>query len=67
MALGVEPREQTLMQRPPRDPRTGVVTIGVWMVILVQSLLMATLALVAYVLALYRFNYDVQHAQSMVT
>ncbi|KAG2219710.1 hypothetical protein INT45_006042 [Circinella minor] len=66
MALGVEPREQTLMQRPPRDPRTGVVTLGVWMVILAQSLLMATLALVSYVLALYRFNYDVQHAQSMV-
>ncbi|KAI9270797.1 hypothetical protein BDA99DRAFT_502701 [Phascolomyces articulosus] len=66
MALGVEPREKTLMKRPPRDPRTGVVTMGVWVVILSQSLLMAALSLASYVLALYRFNYDVHHAQSMV-
>ncbi|KAI9496328.1 hypothetical protein BDB00DRAFT_143081 [Zychaea mexicana] len=66
MALGVEPREKTLMQRSPRDPRTGVVTLGVWIVILVQSLLMSALALGSYVLALYRFNYEHHQAQSMV-
>ena len=66
MALGVEPREKTLMQRPPRDPRSGVVTRGVWIVILIQSLMMSALALSSYTLALYRFNYDVHHAQSMV-
>ncbi|KAI8148387.1 hypothetical protein BJV82DRAFT_647838 [Fennellomyces sp. T-0311] len=66
MALGVEPREKTLMKRPPRDPRSGVVTRGVWLVILIQSLMMSVLALGSYVLALYRFNYEVHHAQSMV-
>lgn len=67
MALGVEPREKTLMKRPPRDPNTGVVTLAVWIVILSQSLLIAALTLGSYVLALYRYNYPVPEAQSLVS
>ncbi|KAI9315869.1 hypothetical protein BX666DRAFT_1952294 [Dichotomocladium elegans] len=65
MALGVEPREKKLMHRPPRNPNTGVVTLTVWIVIFSQSLLMAALSLTSYVLALYRFNYEVHDAQSL--
>ncbi|KAI7878337.1 calcium ATPase [Lichtheimia hyalospora FSU 10163] len=65
MALGVEPREKTLMKRSPRDPNTGVVTLAVWIVILSQSLLIAALTLGSYVLALYRYNYPVPEAQSL--
>lgn len=67
MALGVEPREKTLMKRSPRDPNTGVVTLAVWIVILSQSLLIAALTLGSYVLALYRYNYPVPEAQSLVS
>lgn len=66
MALGVEPKERYLMQRPPRDPTIGVVTRGTWIVILLQSFLIATLTLGAYLLALFKLHYAVHDAQSLV-
>lgn len=66
MALGVEPKETTLMQRAPRDPKIHVVTKGTWIVILMQSLVMAVLSLGSYLLSLHWLSLSVIDSQSMV-
>jgi Ca2+-transporting ATPase len=41
LALGVEPADQDVMRRPPRDPRTRVIGGRTWLGILLVGLLMA--------------------------
>jgi Ca2+-transporting ATPase len=41
LALGVDPPEPRLMDRPPRDPRTGVITPRMWIGIGIASVVMA--------------------------
>jgi Ca2+-transporting ATPase len=52
LALSVDPPERDLMQRPPRDPRTGIFTPTVVTLMLVSGLwsALANLALFAWVL-----------------
>lgn len=52
LALGVEPPEKDIMNRPPRDSREGVFAGGVGLKIIIQGMLMGLLALSAYWLAL---------------
>jgi Ca2+-transporting ATPase len=66
MALGVEPREKDLMQRPPRNPEMGVLTKTTWVVIFTQSMLIAILSLGAYLIALHVLKVPLNVAQSMV-
>jgi Ca2+-transporting ATPase len=41
LALGVEPADHGVMDRPPRDPRTGVITRAMWVDIVVSGIIMA--------------------------
>jgi Ca2+-transporting ATPase len=71
LALGVEPADPEVMQRPPRDPSTGVLTTRMWWDIGLVGLVMAlaTLAVMDWALpgGLYSGPADrgVRHAQSL--
>lgn len=67
MALGVEPNEKDLMQRHPRDPKMGVITKVTWLIIFVNSMLIASLALASYVITLYALKFPIDLARSMVS
>lgn len=66
MALGVEPEEIGLMKRKPRNPKQGVLTKVTWIVIFVQSMLIALLTIAVYVVSLNYFRYELESAQSLV-
>lgn len=66
MALGVEPNEKDLMQRHPRNPKMGVITKLTWLIIFINSMLIAALAIAAYTISLYVLKFDLQVARSMV-
>jgi Ca2+-transporting ATPase len=66
MALGVEPKEIDLMKRQPRNPKQGVLTKVTWLIIFIQSMLIALLTIAVYVIALNHLNYTVEAAQSLV-
>ncbi|KAI8079087.1 uncharacterized protein B0P05DRAFT_491402 [Gilbertella persicaria] len=65
MALGVEPNEKDLMQRNPRNPKMGVITKVTWMVIFLNSMIIAALALASYCISLYVLKFPLQEARSM--
>lgn len=66
MALGVEPNEKDLMQRHPRNPQMGVITKLTWLIIFINSMLIAALAIAAYTISLYVLKFELQVARSMV-
>jgi Ca2+-transporting ATPase len=55
LALGVEPPEPGVMDRPPRDPREPIINREMWAGIGVQSILITSATLGAFVLGLYWF------------
>lgn len=65
MALGVEPEELDLMKRMPRNPNQGVLTKVTWLIIFVQSMLIALLTIGVYVISLHFFHYSIESAQSL--
>jgi magnesium-transporting ATPase (P-type) len=67
MALGVEPEEIGLMKRKPRNPKQGVLTKVTWIIIFVQSMLIALLTIGVYVISLNYLHYKLESAQSLVT
>jgi Ca2+-transporting ATPase len=67
MALGVEPAEIGLMKRQPRNPQQGVLTKVTWLIIFMQSMLIALLTIAVYVVALNHLQYPVEAAQSLVS
>ncbi|KAI8636950.1 hypothetical protein BD408DRAFT_478332 [Parasitella parasitica] len=58
MALGVEPAEIGLMKRKPRNPNQGVLTTVTWLIIFIQSMLIALLTVAVYVVAIQYFQYS---------
>lgn len=66
MALGVEPNEKDLMKRQPRNPKMGVITKLTWLIIFINSMLIAALAIAAYIISLYVLKFELQVARSMV-
>ncbi|KAI8349622.1 hypothetical protein EDC96DRAFT_519911 [Choanephora cucurbitarum] len=64
MALGIEPNEADLMQRDPRDPKMGVITKVTWLVIAMNSLIIAALALAVHCLNLFVLNFPIEIARS---
>ena len=48
MSMGIEPGEADVMERKPRDPKEGIITKKVALVIGFQSMLMGTISLVVY-------------------
>lgn len=67
MALGIEPKEIDLMKRHPRNPKQGVLTKVTWLIIFIQSMLIAVLTIAVYVIALKHLHYPVEAAQSLVS
>lgn len=67
MALGVEPNEKDLMQRKPRDPKMGVITKVTWLIIFINSMLIASLAIAAYTISLYVLKFPLEVSRSMVS
>jgi Ca2+-transporting ATPase len=67
MALGVEPNENDLMQRSPRNPKAGVITKTTWFIIFINSMLIAMLALASYIISLYVLGFPLQTARSTVS
>ncbi|KAG2208540.1 hypothetical protein INT47_010236 [Mucor saturninus] len=65
MALGVEPNEEDLMQRNPRDPKMGVITRLTWMIIFINSMLIALLSLAAYCISFYWLKFPIDVTRSM--
>ena len=55
LALGVEPAEPGIMDRPPRDPREPIINREMWIGIGVQSILITAATLSAFVLGLFWF------------
>jgi Ca2+-transporting ATPase len=55
LALGMEPPEPGVMDRPPRHPKEPIVTGGMWWGIGVQALLDMASCLAAFIIALYVF------------
>jgi len=64
LALGMEPAEEGIMDRPPRDPGQAVLSRGVWPLIGVQAVVDALATLAAFVWALEQSN-DLQYAQTV--
>jgi Ca2+-transporting ATPase len=64
LALGLEPPQKGIMQRPPRDPKEGIFSGGVGAMILWQGLLIGFLSLTAYWFAL-RWGRTPQEAHTM--
>ncbi|CAO3630169.1 unnamed protein product [Cunninghamella blakesleeana] len=65
MAIGIEPKEIGLMKRPPRSPQRAVITKVTWIIILLQSFLIASMTIIIYVLAIYVFHYPLNQAQTL--
>lgn len=66
MALGVEPNEKDLMKRQPRNPKMGVISKVTWLVIFVNSMIIAALSIATYTFSLYYLKYELEIARSMV-
>lgn len=66
LALGVEPEDEDLMRRRPRDPYSAVLSLPSWLFVVGQGLLQATIALTAFCIALYVEHYTLGHARSLV-
>ena len=67
MALGIEPNEADLMTRSPRDPKMGVITKVTWLVIAMNSLIIAALAVAVHCLNLFVLNFPLEVAKSSVS
>ncbi len=64
LALGLEPPQKGIMERPPRNPKEGIFSGGVGAMILWQGLMIGVLSLAAYWLAL-RWGRTLQEAHTM--
>lgn len=65
LALGMEPAEPGGMDRPPRPPRQPIIHREMWWGIAVQSLLITTVTLVAFLIGLDWFDSHIEHAQTL--
>jgi Ca2+-transporting ATPase len=62
LALGMEPAEPGVMDRPPRDPKEPIINREMWWGIAVQSVLITTATLGAFLIGLYLFPGDLYSA-----
>ena len=58
LALGVDPAEEDVIERKPRDPKQGIFTWKTILLVLFQGFLMAGLTLGLYASALYLEGYS---------
>ncbi len=69
LALGLEPSDQSVMEHPPRDPRTSVITRAMWVDIITVGVIMAAGTLMVMDLSLagglLPGNGEMRYAQTM--
>ena len=70
LALGMEPAEPGIMNRPPRDPQEPIINREMWWGIGVQSVLIMVASLGAFLVGLYLFPGEldalkITHAQTL--
>jgi len=65
LSLGVEPPEQNVMSRKPRDPKLGVFTPESAMVILLNGLIMCAICLVVYWFDLNHTSHSLDESRSL--
>ena len=70
LALGMEPAEPGIMDRPPRDPQEAIINRDMWWGIGVQSVLITAASLGAFLIGLYLFPGEIDalkitHAQTL--
>lgn len=67
LALGVEPAEADIMQRPPRDPKDSILAGETGKNIILQSIAITISVLAAYIIGLnYIFPNNIEGAHTMV-
>ena len=52
LSLGVEPQEKGIMERPPRDPKSHVITKQIGITILVQGIVLTIISFIVYLISL---------------
>jgi Ca2+-transporting ATPase len=58
IALGVDPEDDEIMDRPPKDPKKGIFSIASMLMLVLYGFSMATITLVVYAIAIYVEDYD---------
>ena len=67
LALGVEPAEADIMQRPPRDPKDSILAGETGKNVILQSIAITISVLIAYIIGLnYIFPNNIEGAHTMV-
>ncbi|MBN1484730.1 MAG: cation-translocating P-type ATPase [Chloroflexia bacterium] len=64
LALGMEPAEPGVMDRPPRSPKEPIINREMWWGTLLQSVLICISTLVAFAVGLEWFEGEIEHAQT---
>lgn len=66
LSLGIEPVEQDTMEKQPRDPSKAFFGWIPAVVVTLQGLSMSIICAIAFVIALYAENYNIDHARCLV-
>lgn len=60
IALGLDPCEDDIMEKPPRNPKKSLFADGLWSAIIVEGLMIGALALLAYSIGINIFKSTVK-------
>jgi Ca2+-transporting ATPase len=56
IALGLDPCDEDIMQKPPRNPKKSLFADGLWSLIIIEGLMIGALALLAYSIGINIFQ-----------
>ena len=67
IAIGLEPPEKDIMQRPPVDSRKGIFADGLWNKIVVEGIMLGMLTLIAFSIGNKYYGLDVGRTMAFVS
>ena len=67
IAIGLEPPEKDIMQRPPVDSRKGIFADGLWNKIIVEGIMLGMLTLIAFSIGNKYYGLDVGRTMAFVS
>lgn len=68
IALGLDPADKNIMNRPPVNPKKGILGPGLWAAIMLEGLMIGALSLFAYSLGLWiTCNIDIARTMAFFT
>ena len=67
IAIGLEPPEKDIMQRPPVDSRKGIFADGLWNKIVVEGIMIGMLTLIAFSIGNKYYGLDVGRTMAFVS